>query len=183
MIKDLSSRDDTHRIYEVMLRRLRRSSEEGWKLPDLFIIDGGKNQLRAAHGAAVAAGIDLPAIISIAKKRNNRSFEGIFFLDRNEINLQPDHPCMLLIDRIRDEAHRFAVAYHRSIKRKSSLSSFFDTIPRITSKSKRLLQMEFKTLDNLRKAKIDALLQIKGIGKANALHILEYIESMGELSD
>lgn len=122
-MKDSNIRDDTHRIRDIVLRRMKRGSEPGWELPDLLIIDGGFGQLKAAYSALCQTNHEDLPIISVAKQRLKRSMEGIFFPDGKEINLSAESAAIKLIDRVRDEAHRFAINYHRKLRDKASMAT------------------------------------------------------------
>jgi excinuclease ABC subunit C len=116
-IRTVGGVDDTAAISEVVRRRYSRLVREGSKLPDLVIIDGGKGQLAAARAALSGVHVDLP-LISIAKKEEEVYAPGFSF----PLPLDKKGPASLLIREIRDEAHRFAVAYHRLLRRKKVVS-------------------------------------------------------------
>lgn len=114
-IKEVAGIDDFSSIAEVVKRRYRRLQKEGRAYPDLIVIDGGKGQLSAAVSELKTLGIDIP-IISLAKQE-----EEIFLpRKRDSIKLRKDSLALQLLQRVRDEAHRFAIAYHRKLRGKAS---------------------------------------------------------------
>ena len=111
--------DDFAAMHEVVLRRCRKLLEQGGPFPDLILIDGGKGQLSAAYGALEELGLANLMAVGIAKKE-----ELLFTRDRDEaIALAPHDPALLLVERIRDEAHRFAVTFHRRARTMRDLRS------------------------------------------------------------
>src|SRR5439155_20270377 len=111
--------DDFRAMHEVVLRRYRKAIEQGGPFPDLIVIDGGKGQLSAAYNALEALGLANLVAVGIAKKE-----ELLFTRDRDEaLRLPADDPALLLIERVRDEAHRFAVSFHRRARAMRDLRS------------------------------------------------------------
>jgi excinuclease ABC subunit C len=116
--------DDFASMHEVVLRRYRKVLEHGGPFPDLVLIDGGKGQLSAAYQALEELGLANLVAVGIAKKE-----ELLFTRDHvDPIALTPTSPSLLLIQRIRDEAHRFAVTFHRHSRTKRDLRSDLDQI-------------------------------------------------------
>ena len=114
--------DDFAAMHEVVLRRYRRVLEQGGPFPDLILIDGGKGQLAAAYAALRELGLDRLVAIGLAKQE-----ELIFTRDRVDgIALPRESPALRLLQRIRDEAHRFAVTFHRASRTKRDLRSELD---------------------------------------------------------
>ena len=112
-------------MHEVVLRRYRKVLENGGPFPDLIVIDGGKGQLSAAYEALQELGLANLVAVGIAKKE-----ELLFTRDHVEpIALAPESPALLLIQRIRDEAHRFAITFHRQSRAKRDLRSELDEVP------------------------------------------------------
>ncbi len=117
--------DDFAAMHEVVRRRYRKLLEEGGPFPDLILIDGGKGQLTAAYAALEALGLANLVAVGIAKKE-----ELLFTRDRDEpIALAENDPALLLLQRIRDEAHRFAVTFHRKARSMRDLTSELDHVP------------------------------------------------------
>jgi excinuclease ABC subunit C len=163
-IKTLSGPDDTGMINEVVGRRYKRASEEG-TLPDLILIDGGKGQLNAAVAALKKLGVKVP-VISLAKRE-----EEIFAPDRpGPLKLPKDSPELHLVQRVRDEAHRFAVKYHKNLRGKAFLSSALDRVKGIGEKRKREILGKFKDLKKLTR---EDLKNVKGLPGPAIDRILE----------
>jgi excinuclease ABC subunit C len=147
-IKTVEGADDFRSIAEVVGRRYARLQAEGKKLPDLVLIDGGKGQLSSAVAALDALGLgDLP-VASIAKRE-----EEIFLEGRGEpIRLPLSSPVLQLVQRIRDEAHRFAITFHRSLRSKRTIRTELTEIPGIGAKTAAALLKEFGSVQALREA-------------------------------
>ena len=157
--------DDFAAMHEVVLRRYRRLLEEGGPFPDLVLIDGGKGQLSVAYDAFAQLGLVNLMAIGIAKKE-----ELIFTRDRSEpIALATDSPALLFIQRIRDEAHRFAVTFHRRARAMRDLRSELDRIPGVGPRRRRALLTKFGSLSNVRRASREELLPVVGRRVADAL--------------
>lgn len=162
-IKSVNLVADTQRITEVFRRRIARSTNPGWTLPNLFIIDGGVQHLKAVMSVLEESSISVN-VVSIAKIRNKRDSESMFLHDGNEISLDPNHSVTLLLDRIRDEAHRFAITYHRDRRDKKSLKSQFLNETKVSlTVFKRLLQ-RFDSIAGIVSANEQELLEIPGVG-------------------
>ena len=161
----VSAQDDFAAMHEVVLRRYRRLLEEGGPFPDLVVIDGGKGQLSAAYAAFEELGLANLVAIGIAKKE-----ELIFTRDRSDpIALRSDDPALLLIQRIRDEAHRFAVTFHRRARARRDLRSELDDVPGIGPRRRRALLTRFGSVSNIRRATREELVPVIGPRLANAL--------------
>jgi excinuclease ABC subunit C len=153
--------DDFAAMHEVTLRRYRKLLEQGGPFPDLVLIDGGKGQLNAAYAALEQLGLANLVAVGIAKKE-----ELLFTRDHNDpIALPSDSPALLLIQRIRDEAHRFAVTFHRKARRMRDLRSALDDVPGIGPRRRRTLLTRFGSLAGVRRATREELVQAVG-GKA-----------------
>ncbi len=161
----VSAQDDFAAMHEVVLRRYRRLLEEGGPFPDLVVIDGGKGQLSAAYAAFEALGLANLVAIGIAKKE-----ELIFTRDRSDpIALRSDDPALLLIQRIRDEAHRFAVTFHRRTRARRDLRSELDDVPGIGPRRRRALLTRFGSASNIRRATREELVPVIGPRLADTL--------------
>jgi len=146
-IKGVGQQDDYAAIHEVVTRFLRRRLEEGTALPDLIVVDGGKGQLSAALEAAAALGVDLP-FIGLAKKE-----EEIFMPRRPEpLRLPGRSSALRLLQRLRDEAHRFGVAYNRKRRTERTITSALLTIPGVGPAKRRALIERFGSLAGVRSA-------------------------------
>ncbi|MFC2165891.1 excinuclease ABC subunit UvrC, partial [Acidobacteriota bacterium] len=165
-IKTVTGPDDVASLGEVIRRRYSSLITQGKEFfPDLILVDGGKGQLGAALKALQKLGIKNQAVASIAKK------EEIIFVPsiKTGIRLERTSPALKLIQRIRDEAHRFAISYHRRRRRKRSFRSPLDNIPGIGPKRKALLLTEFQGIEGIKKATQAQLAQRVGPKAATAL--------------
>jgi excinuclease ABC subunit C len=157
--------DDFAAMREVVQRRYRKVMEEGGPFPDLILIDGGKGQLSAAYEALEAIGLGNLIAVGIAKKE-----ELLFTRDRQEpIALAESDPALLLIQRIRDEAHRFAVTFHRKARSMRDLRSELDQVPGIGPRRRRALLTAFGSLAGVRRATREELDAVVGAKAATAV--------------
>jgi excinuclease ABC subunit C len=157
--------DDFAAMREVVQRRYRAVLEAGGPFPDLIVIDGGKGQLSAAYEALESIGLANLVAVGIAKKE-----ELIFTRDRQEpLVLAENDPALLLIQRIRDEAHRFAVTFHRKARSMRDLRSELDAIPGIGATRRRALLTTFGSLAGVRRATREELASVVGAKAAAAV--------------
>jgi excinuclease ABC subunit C len=162
---DVSRPDDFAAMHEVVLRRYRKLLELGGPFPDLVLIDGGKGQLSAAYAALEELGLANLVAVGIAKKE-----ELLFTRDREDaIALTPTDPALLLIQRIRDEAHRFAVTFHRQRRTMRDLRSELDLVPGVGPRRRRTLLTAFGSLAGVRRATREELAAIVGPSVADAV--------------
>lgn len=171
-VKRVKGIDDYAMLQEITERRYKRLLSEGKKLPDLVLVDGGKGQLSEVKKILTNLNLELP-IISIAKKE-----EEIFKPEVHKpIILPSNSEALFLLQRIRDEAHRFAVTYHRSIRSKELRNSKLDIIPGIGAKRKRLLLEHFKSIEDIRNASRVEISKIPGFGDKIAEKIKTVMEA------
>ncbi|HEV3139972.1 MAG TPA: excinuclease ABC subunit UvrC, partial [Vicinamibacterales bacterium] len=157
--------DDFAAMHEVVLRRYRKLLELGGPFPDLVLIDGGKGQLSAAYAALEELGLANLVAVGIAKKE-----ELIFTRDRDDaIALAATDPALLLIQRIRDEAHRFAVTFHRQRRTMRDLRSELDVVPGVGPRRRRTLLTTFGSLAGVRRATREELAAVVGAKTADAV--------------
>ncbi|MGH9408224.1 MAG: excinuclease ABC subunit UvrC, partial [Vicinamibacterales bacterium] len=157
--------DDFASMHEVVLRRYRNVLESGGPFPDLVVIDGGKGQLSSAYAALESLGLANLVAIGIAKKE-----ELIFTRDHDEpIALEQGSPALLLIQRIRDEAHRFAVTFHRKARSMRDLRSDLDHVAGIGPRRRRTLLTTFGSLAGVRRATREELVAAVGAKVADAV--------------
>ncbi len=157
--------DDFASMREVVTRRYRRLLEAGGPFPDLILIDGGKGQLSAAYEALEQIGLANLVAVGIAKKE-----ELLFTRDRMEPLVLDEHdPALLLLQRIRDEAHRFAVTFHRKARSMRDLRSELDGIPGIGPRRRRALLTTFGSLAGVRRATREELEHVVGANAARAV--------------
>ena len=176
-IRTVAGQNDYAMMQEVITRRFRRAianDEKFNKLPDLILIDGGKGQLRAAQtGIKTFAASNLPDIPMIALAKR---IEEIFVPGKSEpIVLREDNSTLHMIQRLRDEAHRFAVTYHRRLRQKSLSVSVLDEIPSLGPKRKQALLQHFGSIEAIREASLDSLLSVKGIPRSVAENIRKHL--------
>ncbi len=168
--------DDFMMMREMLTRRITRmkkdsqstTTKDQWPLPDLLVIDGGKGQLGVAVEVLEEANINIP-VIGLAKR-----IEEIFLPHKSKpIILSHDNPVLQLLQRLRDEAHRFGITFHRSLRSKQAVKSALDTIPGIGPKTKKLLKNKIGTVDKIKQTPIDKLSEL--IGKAKAEQLKRYL--------
>ena len=155
--------DDVAAMYEVVLRRYRRLLEEGGPFPDLILIDGGKGQLTAAYAALEELGLANLVAIGLAKRE-----ELIYTRDRPEaIALGAANPALLLLQRIRDEAHRFALRFHQRARAMRDLRSDLDAVPGVGPRRRRVLLTAFGSVAGVRRATREELVAVVGARTAD----------------
>ena len=167
--------DDFAAIHEVVTRYLLRRGEEAKPLPDLLVIDGGKGQLGAALAAAQQAGVSELPIISLAKRD-----EEVFLPGRPEpVRLSRRSPSLRLLQRLRDEAHRFGLAYNRNRRRARTITSALLEIPGIGPERRRRLLERFGSLAGVSSASAGEIASLPGFSLPLAERILEYLRGQG----
>jgi excinuclease ABC subunit C len=165
--------DDFAEMTEVVTRRYRQLLEQGGPFPNLILIDGGKGQLSAAYEALRQLGLANLVAVGIAKKE-----ELIYTRDRQEpIAFPKENPALRLIQQIRDEAHRFAVTFHRKARRMRDLRSELDSVPGIGSRRRKALLVSFGSLAGVRRASREELTAVVGAKAADA--VLGYFAGKG----
>jgi len=174
-IKTVAGADDYAMIQEVLRRRFKRASAEdrggnAWAaLPDLVLIDGGRGQLNAALRALEDSGAGAIPSASIAKEE-----EAIFLPHSAEPLILPrESPALRLLQRARDEAHRFAVGYYRKMHRKRAFVSSLDGIPGLGAKRKQALVRRFGSVAGMRRATVEELKSVEGMTGAVAKRVKE----------
>lgn len=164
-IKTVDGPDDYAMMREVLFRRLHRGIEEG-NLPDLLVVDGGKGQLNIALAVAEELGIsEALDWVGIAKQRLGEGEKLYKPGQKNPVLLPPHHPVLLHLMRIRDEAHRYGVTFHRKLRRGSALTSELDGIAGIGSEKKQRLLRHLGSLKRVRTATLEELREVPGIGR------------------
>ena len=160
--------DDFASMAEIMERRY--GNEKDWPMPDLIIIDGGKGQLNSALPVIRAMGVTDVPVISLAKRIEEVFVEG----ESESIILEHHTPELQLLQQIRDEAHRFAITYHRRLRGKRNLESVLDHIEGIGPKRRKALYKHFGNLDAMRVAELEELESVEGMNKKAALAVYEF---------
>jgi excinuclease ABC subunit C len=157
--------DDFAAMREVVQRRYRKVLEEGGPFPDLILIDGGKGQLSAAYEALEQIGLGNLVAVGIAKKE-----ELLFTRHQSEpVVLAENDPALLLVQRIRDEAHRFAVTFHRRARSMRDLRSELDDVPGVGARRRKALLTRFGSLAGVRRATREELASVVGPKAAGAI--------------
>ena len=177
-IKTVSGANDYAMLQEVIKRRFKRSVKSDvstpntWAiLPDLVLIDGGKGQLNSVLAAMREVGVGSVPTVSLAKEN-----EAIFVPQKREpIILPHSSPGLQLLQRLRDEAHRFALGYHQKIRKRQTFTSALDSIPGIGPKRKRTLLKQFGSVQAIREASIEELTTTKGMSKNLAQKVKEHL--------
>lgn len=168
--------DDYAMLREVMTRRYSRLLKENAPLPNLILIDGGKGHLNAGHDVLQALNLmDRLDLVCIAKGkfRNNLVTDEVYLPQQKKpVLFHENSPSRFLMQRIRDEAHRFAISYHRKLRGKKTLESPLELIPGIGKKRRLMLLKKFGSLENIQKASLEELVILPGITKLLAERIL-----------
>ena len=185
-IKTVEGQDDFASMAEIIERRFRKGLEERKRLneegkdysqgkfakfPDLIIIDGGKGQLGAALSSMRKLGVDNIPVFGLAEKNDEIYSRG----EKEPIRLPSNSNALHLLQRIRDEAHRFALTYHRSLRTKNSLHSVLLDIPGIGPKRMKQLLKVFGSVSGIRKASVEQLAKVEGMNKKVAEELKQYL--------
>ena len=174
-VKSVPGIDDFAMMQEILRRRYQGLSPQGTvpekkPHPDLVLIDGGRGHLNAALEVLKELKLDLPAA-GIAKE-----FEEIFLPGRREpILLPPESRALQLLQRVRDEAHRFAIGYHRLLRGKHALASALDEIPGVGKRRRQDLLVRFGSVEAIRRASVEDLAQVRGISEMLAERIHRHL--------
>ncbi|MGA7677834.1 MAG: excinuclease ABC subunit UvrC [Dehalococcoidia bacterium] len=173
-IKSVAGIDDYAMIQEVLRRRFRRSlaADDKWvTTPDLILIDGGKGHLNAALEVMKELRLNSIPVASLAKEK-----EEVFIAGKPEsLDIPQTSVALYLLQRIRDEAHRFALGYHQRLRQKEGMASALDSIPGIGPKRKKALLKKFGSVRGIKDASIDELSGVAGITTKLAEKLKEYL--------
>jgi excinuclease ABC subunit C len=177
--------DDFGMMREVLERRFARAQEEdpdrengSW--PDLLLIDGGKGQVSAVKSVLEAMGVEDVPLIGVSKGPDrNAGRETFHFPDGREVNLPVNHPVLFYLQRLRDEAHRFAIGAHRTKRAKALMTSTLDDVPGIGPARKKALLMHFGTARAVKAASLADLQKAAGVSEAVAQGIYDYFHGGG----
>ncbi|BAI97094.1 UvrABC system protein C [Sphingobium sp. TA15] len=176
-----TSQDDFAMMREMFERRFGRAAREdpdrdSGEWPDLVLIDGGKGQLSAARAILEDMGIEDVCMIGIAKgPHHGREGREVFHMpDGREISFPLNHPVLFYLQRLRDEAHRFAIGAHRQKRSKAITVSSLDEVPGIGPSRKKALLMHFGTAKAVKSAALEDLLKAPGVSKAVAQQVYDY---------
>ena len=186
-IKTVVGADDFASMKEVLSRRFKH---EDWEDPDLVVIDGGKGQLNMAVAALKEIGRPEIPLVGMAKARVKGDFtdqevkgsEERFFLPgrQNPITFPASSEALQILVGIRDEAHRFAITYHRKLREQSSLASVLDEVVGLGEKRKQALLKHFPDLDAIKHASVEQLVQVKGMNRVVAERVLVHFKELDE---
>ena len=194
-IKTVSGPDDYACMHEVLTRRLVHGMEEGReleekelekefgsfsKLPDLILMDGGRGQVNIALRVLDELHIHIP-VCGMVKDDNHRT-RGLYY-NNVEILIDTRSEGFKLITRIQDEAHRFAIEYHRSLRSKSQVKSVLDDIPGIGEVRRKALMRHFKSIEDIKNAEVEELLQVDGINHPQAETIYTFFRKQEQSSE
>ena len=168
-IKTVVGSDDFAMIEEVVRRRYGRLLKEKSKFPDLILIDGGKGQVSSAFDALKKIGINSQPLAGIAKRYEEVYLPGL----KEPQSISKSSPGLMLLQRIRDESHRFALQYHRKLRKKRTIFSELDEIKGIGRIRKEKLFKEFGSIRNIQKANINTILKLPGFDKKIADKLLK----------
>ena len=175
-IKSVAGPDDYASLAEVLERRFTKLKEAGETFNGLLVIDGGKGQVSAAVGKFKEMGVDAPPIVGIAKgeDRENPETDEFFVPGVMEpVGFPPSSPGRFLLQQVRDEAHRFAVAYHRKLRGASSIESSLDRVAGLGPKRKKLLLTKFGSVKRARGASMAEIMEALSVSEKVARKILE----------
>ena len=175
-IKTVAGADDYAMIQETLRRRFKRglTGESTWAIiPDLVLIDGGKGQLNAALELRQELGLDSIPMASLAKENEEVFIPG----NPQPVYIAKDSPALHILQRARDEAHRFAISYHRKLRHKEGIASALDDIPGIGPGRKKALLKKFGSIEAIREASSEELSQTEGITLALAQKVKEYLRN------
>ena len=171
-LDELDKKDDCSFLRQVLMRRFKKTNDNIF--PDLIIIDGGKGQLNAANQVFKELGVEVK-FVAMSKGENRNAGEEYFHqIDKPSFTLQKHLPVMFYLQRLRDEAHRFAIGFNRAKRAKSVTKSELDEIPNIGSKRKTLLLNHFGSVAAIKQAALEDLMRVKGISKNVAMMITDF---------
>ena len=188
-IKSVSGPDDYACMREVLTRRFRHGMEESkeleeqemdqeygsfTKFPDLILMDGGRGQVNIALSVLEELGIDIP-VCGMVKDDNHRT-RGLYY-HNIELPIDTHSEGFKLITRIQDEAHRFAIEYHRSLRSKTQVKSVLDEIPGVGPARRKALMRHFKSLEEIRQASVEELMEIPEMNERTAEEIVTFFAS------
>jgi excinuclease ABC subunit C len=185
-LRTVSGPDDYASMYEVLTRRFAHGLEEReerltkeldqdygsfTRFPDLILMDGGKGQVHVALQVLSELGLDIP-VCGMVKDDRHRT-RGLYFNDV-ELPIDRNSEAFRLITRIQDEAHRFAITYHRSLRSKEQVHSLLDDIPGIGPARRKALMRTFQSIEEIREASVEQLAAVDAMNEASARSVYEY---------
>lgn len=189
-LKTVSGPDDYASMYEVLTRRFTHGLAEAEELasreedneygsftrfPDVIFMDGGKGQVSVAERVMAELKLDIP-IAGMVKDDNHRT-RGIYYKGI-ELPIDTGSEGFKLLTRIQDEAHRFAIEYHRMLRSKNQVHSVLDDIPNVGAKRRNALMKAFESLEELKKASVEDILKVPGFNKLSAQSVFDYMHTL-----
>jgi excinuclease ABC subunit C len=188
-LRDTPAGDDYAAMREVLRRRFLRREQD--PPADLVLLDGGKGQLGAARAVLADMGLEGVALVALAKERDDEAAsprvkrhgggkrEKLFLPGvKDPLLPPPDSPALLLLQRIRDESHRFAITYHRSLRKKAGLRSVLDELPGIGPVKRRALLRAFGSLERVRTASVEELAAVPRVSRADAERLCRFLAGL-----
>ena len=173
--KKISNVDDYYMMHEVLSRRLKGNNDIN--LPNIIIVDGGRGQYNVVEKIISLKKLNQISLVSVSKGKERNAGREIIHLKNKDINLPPNDSLLFFIQRIRDEAHRFAITAHRSKRDKKNLKSIFNELPGIGPKRKKLLMMHFGTVEKIKNASKSELKAIQGVPEAIINKVYDFFHS------
>ncbi len=186
-LRTVQGPDDYASMYEVLTRRFRHGLQEQQELedgsqelgsfnrfPDLLMMDGGKGQVNIALAVLEELHLDIP-VCGMVKDDNHRT-RGLYY-QNEEIPMDKNSEGFRLITRIQDEAHRFAIEYHRSLRSKSQVHSVLDDIPEIGATRRKALMRNFDSIDDIRNAEIEELEAVESMNRRSAEAVYKFFHT------
>ncbi|MDA1180796.1 MAG: excinuclease ABC subunit UvrC [Proteobacteria bacterium] len=176
--KKISTVDDYYMMEEVLSRRLSKINQSNEpSVPDVIIIDGGRGQYNSVLKIIKKYQLEDIKLLSVSKGPERNAGREIVHLENKNVNLKPNDVLLNFIQRLRDEAHRFAITAHRSRRSKASIKSVFDEIKGIGTKRKKELLLHFGTIKKIKSASLEELKKIKTIPKKKLEELYEFFNS------
>ncbi len=176
---NISKVDDYYMMEEVLTRRLSKiNPNDKFQVPDVIIIDGGRGQFNSVSKILKKFKLEKIDLLSISKGPERNVGREIIHLEKKNLNLKPNDNLLSFIQRLRDEAHRFAITAHRSRRTKASIKSVFDEIKGIGPKRKKDLMIHFGTVQKMKSASMDELKKIKTIPLKKLEEIYEFFNGL-----
>ncbi|MFA6108570.1 MAG: helix-hairpin-helix domain-containing protein, partial [Candidatus Latescibacterota bacterium] len=178
-IEGLEGPDDFAAIAQVVRRRIAGLRERGESLPDLLMVDGGKGQLSSATGVLAELGEIGQAVVGLAKR-----LEEVFVPGQSEAVILPRTSASLrLLQVLRDEAHRFALQFHRNLREKNVLTSALDEVPGIGAHRRARLLQTFGSVRRIREGPVEEIARVEGVGPKLATAVKSYLEAHATAND
>ena len=183
-IKWVQGPNDYASMEEVLTRRFTHESDKEYDsfalLPDLIMMDGGRGQVNVALKVLENLNLQIP-VCGMVKDDHHRT-RGLYYRNQ-EIPIDTSSEGFRLITRIQDEAHRFAIEFHRSLRSKEQVHSVLDEIPGIGPARRKALMRKFKSLEAVRDASLEELIQTEAMNERSARQVYEFFHAIGKLGD